>query len=259
MRPSLALAAPLSVAALLWTPFVAGCSAPATPTALCVEQIKVSCAFQFRCCTDAEDRNRFLGGSFALISVFFSTGPSTTEAECVEHGTAICEAGSGLAEAGLERDRVEFDAEAAARCLDSQRDALASCDVELLREENDDCREVLVGLGQEGDPCLNDDECGDDAQCEFETDNDGLPRRVDEAFALPEGECVELVGEGDDCGNRGCREGLFCNDVDTCERLGREGDACTFNSCGTGLFCNDVDACERESERDEQDFDFCRG
>ncbi len=255
-----ALAAPV-VAAVLWTPFMAGCGgAPSTPSALCVEQVKVSCAFQFQCCTDAEDRNRFLGGTLAAFSLFAS-GAATTEAECVENGTAVCQAFGGLSDASVERGRVEFDAEAATRCVDNQRDALSTCDVKLLREKSDDCSETLTALGKEGDPCISGDECDQDAACEFDTGSDGLPRKVDAEFALPEGECVDLATEGDNCDERECREDLFCNDLSECERRGAEGDACTFNSsCKDGLFCNDVDVCEREVEVEEdEDFGFCGG
>jgi hypothetical protein len=246
------------VAALLVSAPLAACGVlpPTSPVAHCIEQLKVECAFRYQCCTDIEDRTRFQDGRFSSIII-----TSTNESECVENATHVCQALAHLSDVSVERGRSSFDAERAARCLDQRRDALGSCDMETFGEVSDDCREVQAGLGREGDPCLASGECADDGVCDVETDSDGLPRRVDEEFALPEGECQERADEGDDCSERVCRDDLFCSGDLRCEEFARVGDSCFFGECANDLFCNEFDECERDTslDDDEEDFDYCRG
>lgn len=272
-----------SRAALSLSLFVvgSGCIRTATndPVTNCIEQAKISCAFAYRCCVEADERERFMGALFAA---------HRTEGECVQAHSDLCEGVFPYQRFSVERGRTELDADKVNGCLDARRSALDACDLEALREEEEDCEEQLIGLVEDGDACVTSDECADGGTCEVEYDDDGNPEDVDEELAVAEGECKEPPGEGDACPDYECAEGLYC-DGDVCRRPAGPGDACPDFECVDGYSCQDPDGdfeytceellrigepCEGDSdcasdfcnedaecasEGDDEDLDYCEG
>lgn len=231
------------------------------PVALCIEQGKIECAFAYNCC-EVDERARFGG-----IGVFTA---SRNEGECNDNVGHFCEALGSSAQISVERGRLQIDGAKAQACLDARRAAQQSCDLEELRQQNDDCDETTLGLVEDGDACTSDSECADGGRCEVARDDDGEPKDVDPETGVAEGECAEPGSAGDDCDfDDDCKEGLFCNFEDNkCKELPGEGDACPDFECADGFDCQFDDGAGEEicveaepapAPDDNDEFDFCKG
>jgi hypothetical protein len=205
------------------------------PIAACVEQSKLVCAFAYQCCTDPDERARFNGLLFIA---------HRSEGECVEAYTNVCEAFGSSQRVSVERGRVEMNGDNVTACLDGLREAKDECDLEAFREagSEDECSEIYEGTVDGGDACVSSIECKDGGSCEFEYDEDGAPKKVDDELAVAEGECLEPPGVGETCiDGYYCAEGLFCNEDDVCARPPGRGEPCPDYECAEGLGCRDPD------------------
>lgn len=236
------------VAAVFCLPIV-GCIKLASndPVAFCIEEYKIRCGFAHQCCTELDER------------AFFSDVLSRNESECVEIGTHLCEGLSNDLQISVERGRAAVNGEVVSACLQDQREAKDSCDLKAYRTSSSGCYDVVDGLVEDGDPCVNDDECAEDHACVIEYGDDGYPKDYDEEIAVPQGECQARADEGENCADRGCKQGLSCTlaTVDyVCTALPRRGEPCpNFEECAEGLSCRgDTRTCERLSANGEACF-----
>ncbi|MDP2345973.1 MAG: hypothetical protein Q8O67_33845 [Deltaproteobacteria bacterium] len=227
------------------------------PVALCIELGKIGCAFQFNCC-DLDDRARFGGVSLTLVL-------ARNEGECVEIVGHLCELIAQGQQVSVERGRTQVDGAKAQSCIDKRRAAQQSCDLEEFRAPEDDCNEILTGIGGDGDVCTAGTECAEGSRCEVERNADGDPEDFDEEMGVPEGECQEQGDVGDSCDRdvfRDCQDELFCNDDNECARLPGVGDPCPDSGCAQGLDCDFDDVTGEDRcvpDNDALDFDFCKG
>lgn len=112
---------------------------------------------------------------------------------------------------------VEYQAGAAARCLDGILGAACDADPEA------ECDDVFVGTLPEGATCAQDLQC------------------LDGFCALDEGcsgTCTALRSEGGECASSDqCGSGLACGADDTCAQPAWIGESCTEAPCGSNLSC----------------------
>jgi hypothetical protein len=224
------------------------------PIALCIEQQKIVCSFQYTCC-DLDERGQ----------VGFSFGLARNEAECNENGVHSCELFGSYTQISTDRGRARIDGDEAQRCLDQLRAARDSCDINAL--DDADCDVSLIGTVETGDTCISDSECSD-GYCRIEYNSDGEPEDVDAELGIGEGKCVARAGNGDECsGDSECEEDLYCTDDGTCARLPGEGEPCE-SECQEGLSCefdpNDPNAendiCVPSNDDDDgEDRNICGG
>ncbi|MCC7070890.1 MAG: hypothetical protein IT383_06185 [Deltaproteobacteria bacterium] len=231
--------------------------ATSDPAANCIEQMKVHCAFTYQCCKDPDERARYSG--YGLVG-------HRSESECVEVYGDFCTALMSTVRISAERGRITMDANKVNGCLEARRAALAECDLEAYRADEDDCVEQFEGTVAEGDACVGAHECAGDATCAIDYDNDGEPESVDEEMAVPQGECTDPPGEGDSCAEDDCAEDLYCDDEDICREPPGAGEPCPDFFCADGYDCDDSDGdfeytCEPEEEEEEpaEDYDYCEG
>ncbi len=154
------------------------------PIALCIEQQKIVCSFQYTCC-DLDERGQ----------VGFSFGLARNEAECNENGVHSCELFGSYTQISTDRGRARIDGDEAQRCLDQLRAARDSCDINAL--DDADCGVSLIGTVETGDTCISDSECSD-GYCRIEYDSDGEPEDLDAELGIGEGKCVARAGNGDE-------------------------------------------------------------
>jgi hypothetical protein len=98
------------------------------------------------------------------------------------------------------------------------------------------------------------DPCGPDAWCHWETQMcTALPREGESCDESPDcaqglacrysddygsSRCVAPGEAGDDCRDRPCGEGLWCDNSDVCRSPGELGESCDDFNCREGLVCN---------------------
>lgn len=162
----------------------------------CVEQARAFCDLQYRCCTAAERTRDPLGvfSSFATRR----RAPSTAD-ECADVVGDMCRAAAKQIDESIAAERVKFDPDEAAQCLQTLRAAVDSCDpadffdaqgtflANLLDAAQpgvlgDACKQALEPQVDTGDDCFASYECdegacvvdaaGDDVTIEGECEGD---------------------------------------------------------------------------------------
>ena len=98
-----------------------------TPVGFCAAQVKQFCRAQFHCCTDIE-RTRV----FALF-IIASGDPYSTEAECVDSYTQVCEAYGAANNQAVAEGRMTFDQAKAAECVDHMKTDVEACEPEAMQ------------------------------------------------------------------------------------------------------------------------------
>jgi hypothetical protein len=201
----------------------------------CVESAKVSCQLQFRCCT-AQERQALFGGTNLAI------GPYHDEGGCVDAFVRQCEASSQATDEAIAAGRITFDQDRANQCLNTRREAVATCDADTLFNNIDDCNDLFDGAVADGDTCFNTNECAEaGSTCEIE--NEPNP---DGTFVVTlAGTCKGQGDLGEPClpGGQCNDENLRClTDADTfeqsCENPRGPGERCQNNfDCQDGLRC----------------------
>ncbi len=201
----------------------------------CIETAKVWCQLQFRCCT-AVERSMFFG------SMTQQLGPYHDEGGCVETFTEQCQANQAAVDESIAAGRTTFDAAKAAECLTLRRAQVDACDASALYDPTDrTCDDIIAGAVADGDTCLTDSECAEEAsQCELEPPT-GTGGTV--TISL-EGTCKGQGDEGEEClpGNV-CNGELRClTDPETfeqrCAPRGAAGATCDVDDdCQAGLRC----------------------
>jgi hypothetical protein len=185
---------------------------------------------------------------------------------------------------------VDYDADAAARCLDAISNGLRSC----TKLDNSDCEETFKGRLSPGQACASSTECsdqdGESANCDngvcavFEKrvglgeacagtcTDDGSSREcssngdgngycyTNDGFSCgSEGRCVPVPGIGEPCeGFTRCKDGAFCDLDGKCSPQ-RDTGSCTsggFDACSDRTYC-DFDSGECQPRK--ADGAECRG
>lgn len=233
MRRWLSSVSVLFASLLLAAPF--GC--PGNNVEQCEAQMRLFCELQFRCCT-AEER----------LTTTFSTIPYvTSEGECVDIATSYCRTyGAGLDDA-VAAGRLRYDAAKGQECIAALLAARDACDYAAYVEATafpDDtpglCTQTTEGLVAAGDACADDAECaGEGSYCDIDWDDP----EINEELGTQDGECVALGGEGEDCSEVLCGEGLYCatsaeGGASTCAVLPGLGEACPDLACAGDLACS---------------------
>jgi hypothetical protein len=121
--------------------------APQNPVDFCVEQAKSYCALQFRCCTAAERTSDALG-VFHGPSV--SRWAPSNEDECAGLVADICRGNIEEQNESLREERVKYDADEAASCLDELHQAVDDCDIKDFFKKDGSYMSTLVSSGQPG-------------------------------------------------------------------------------------------------------------
>jgi len=261
----------------------AGCGNTLFPLAsdqLFETQVRAQCAFAFNCCEAVERTG-------AGVEV-----RNPDEGACIEQGL---ETGGDLAvlgqraKAAVDAGTAVYDGDLAERCLRPMLDAGKACSPEFIGYSFDtECavavsRAFVIGQVKDGDDCIDSLECADEGDCIVDDDDD-------DALTVS-GTCLGRAGEGDECGERACQSGLFCDvlsDTPTCtptqllddgERCGGD-NQCSSNNClevdtgtcfgsdepcGNNADCDDGDFCNASSELicaaegEGDDSDLCNG
>ena len=143
-------------------------------------------------------------------------------------------------EALAQNPALEFDAAAAAACIDVLGEA--RCDnFAAASEDTAVCSTVFQGTRSNGEGCANEDECASELSvCSFADDGQC-------------GVCTALVlaAEGESCANNDCDDGLFCavrGEDRVCVTYPGVGDACPDFECAAGLSCDDNNICSNVVE-----------
>ena len=148
-------------------------TAPGSPVDFCVEQARLYCELQFRCCTAIERESSALG---LLRSPAIARKAPSSAGECVEVVAEVCRAAAAQQNESLGEERVTYDADEAVDCLDDLRDAVDECDagdffdaqgtylLQMLDDgqpglAGDSCDNAVEGDVDEDDTCFADYEC----------------------------------------------------------------------------------------------------
>ena len=262
---------------------ILGCAAPTSdPTALCIEQGKLQCAFAFECCSEVRER----------ADAYLTWPPARNQDECVELRTAICNGTNSAAEIAIARGRTALKPGAAQSCLDTLQAAQDACVLgDFGYGYPPDCQNLYEGLGDIGDDCTGDTECSGGLYCEVPYTAEGKPRTVDAETAFAKGACArprdvaeecvgygvrcapdafcngsvctQAAGAGEPCGT--CASGLSCvalagDGEYTCEPPGAVDDACTNDwECASSFCATDLDVSRCRPASENPAFDVCHG
>lgn len=170
---------------------------PGTPVDFCIEQARLFCDLQYRCCTAAERRADPLGlfGGPAVAR----KAPSTA-GECVEVVAEVCRASVEQQNESLREERIQYDADEAVDCLDDLRKAVDECDATEFFESGGTWLSGLLDNGQPGvlgDSCDNAIEgnvdTGDECFASYECEKGSCVVQNTGGDISAEGECT---GEG---------------------------------------------------------------
>lgn len=173
---------------------------PGNPVDFCIEQARLFCDLQYRCCTAGERRADPLG--------LFS-GPSTARkapssaGECVDVLAEVCRASAEQQNESLVAERIQYDPDEAVDCLDDMRKAVDECDATEFFDASgtylsslidngqpgvlgSSCDNAIEGAVETGDECFASWECekgaclvqsvGGDITAEGECTGDGTPQ-----------------------------------------------------------------------------------
>lgn len=167
---------------------------PGSPVDFCIEQARVYCDLQYRCCTAGERRADPLG-------VF--SGPSTirhapsTAGECVDVLAEVCRASADQHNESLTEERIKYDADEAVDCIDAMRKAVDECDATEMFEASGTWLSSLIDSGQPGvlgDACDNaiegNVETGDECFASYECEKGSCVVQNLGGDISAEGECV---------------------------------------------------------------------
>lgn len=216
----------------------------------CEEAQQIQCEYMFRCC---EDDERYAYGASAYMN---------SEGECADQAKRICAFLAGVDES-IAAGRTEFDAELAQKCIDQAKEKRDECDPNY--EFDEDCSNSSYffgkGLVKDGDTCAASYECADGGECVVERNDDYTPKDVDEETGNVEGECEAQPGEGDECPDYQCQEGLYCDGADmTCKDQKAAGQTCASDEECESYYCDfDTGECVDEEEPEPEDIEICDG
>ena len=173
---------------------------PGNPVDFCIEQARLFCDLQYRCCTAAERKADPIG---------LFNGPATarhapsTAGECVEVVAEVCRASADQLNESLVEERIQYDADEAIDCLDDLRKAVDECDATEFFDAGgtwlsslidngqpgvlgDSCDNAIEAAVETGDECFASWECekgscvvqntGGDISAEGECTGDGTPQ-----------------------------------------------------------------------------------
>jgi hypothetical protein len=211
-----------------------------SPVNVCEENLKATCAMEFRCCKDVER-----GSLLTSFTVY-----STSESECFDSLKSVCTNSGGASEAvGL--GRLAFNSEAYSTCTTARQAAIDGCDLQAFSTAQESCDfgDIFDGKVADGSACADDGECVG-GLCEISYNEDGLPETVSVETGNVEGVCLSEPAAGQDCSDGNCAEGLFCNPDDVCAVLPGNGDECTF-ACAAGLYCGPGFLCAEQLDGGE--------
>ncbi len=121
--------------------------APGSPVDFCIEQAKVYCQLQFDCCT-ATERTEDPLGIFSGPAVS-RWAPSTID-ECVGIVSDICRGEVEQQNESLADERVKYDSDEAASCLDDLHKAADDCSLKDFLKADGSYLTSLVQNGQPG-------------------------------------------------------------------------------------------------------------
>lgn len=168
---------------------------------LCDTLVRAECHFAFACCNASERAD-------GLVSQTY--GKYRTEDDCVrENLIEVCGAFNIFVES-QRAGRFDMDEELVQQCLQPRIEALNACDAEAVfdpPEDDDACEGGVPGEGkvEDGDLCFESFECAtEDAVCKPDEVDD------DEVLVSAKGTCEPPPGEGDECPDGFCADGLFC-------------------------------------------------
>lgn len=101
--------------------------------------------------------------------------------------------------------------------------------------ESGPCVNVVIGTQEPGEACAEHRHCNGRAECNLGDDTCGGTR-------------VAAVGEGEDCSEAPCQQGLRC-DAGTCPSKSEEGEPCSEDeACAGDLICDDDGTCSQLPE-----------
>lgn len=170
---------------------------PGTPVDFCIEQARVFCDLQYRCCTAAERSADPLG---VFRGAATQRHAPSSAGECADVLAEVCRAGAEQLNESLVAERIEYDAEEAAECLSDLRQAVDECDATEFFEAGGSWLAQLIDNGQPGvlgDSCDNAIEpkvdTGDDCFASWECERGACVVQNSGNDVSAEGECT---GEG---------------------------------------------------------------
>lgn len=140
-----------------------------------------------------------------------------------------------------------WDADAAGRCFDEAREALASCS----NIPGNECAGLLTGTLPAGAACTHSAQCvvpaGGDAHCDEVCVQEPRGKAGDgcQETCTENERFTECSGGGPVGGTPGpascyTNDGLYCAESGRCEALLKEGTPCTYAGCSAGTFCRGV-------------------
>ena len=184
----------------------------------CVEQARLLCDLQFRCCTAQERRDSLIG--LQQSPAVQRQAPSSA-GECTEVVAEVCRAAAQQQNESVTEERVSYDSDEAVDCLEELQKAVDDCDAGDFFDAQGTYLLQMLGDGQPGIPGSA---C--DGAIEAEVD-DG-----DSCFASYEckdGQCVvepaanEVTAEGE-CQGEGEQQNPFDGNVkfEVCDGLDDE-------------------------------------
>lgn len=208
----------LAALALLAT--VGGCGSPDTAAvdSFIQNMAQQSCAWEFRCCTDAEiqmqDGHRY-----------------TNMDDCVPYQTLALEDQLYLDRLAVKQGRLRVNHDQAAACLDQLTNKACNPKPGTTPTMDpmtmDACTHVFIGTTPVGAECIYTDECVDGAHC------------VADQNAVGRGVCVPFQQENDICNtDADCDpkvKELYCSKMDYhCHLRARLGDKCAYTTDANG-------------------------
>ncbi len=176
---------------------------PVKPVDFCVEQARLYCELQFRCCTAIERTDSPLG---LLRTAATSRAAPSTEGECTDVIAGVCRAAAAQQDESLVEERIEFDVDEAGDCLDDLSEAVADCDAGDFFDAQGTYLLQMLSDGQPGvlgDACDGaiDGDVDDDDTCfaSYECKSNACVVTPGPNEVTAEGECFE--GGGGDAPN----------------------------------------------------------